>query len=214
MNIPEIRIVINKDLPGGVSAIVDSGGAGVEWDPTTGVSGATAGIVAFMALDVFSLHLVFDDPESDTDFLFDADCVVSCSLAATSELSDDNGVVELVRVTPFTRDGANYDYYADMDLNKTAIITALGVSDSLACVLDVRVEKDAARVSYRVPVTVYRPAIGEQGDDDPVATTWANVAGAQMRQRADGLIEFYDFTRAKWVAPVVRDGVLEFQEDA
>jgi hypothetical protein len=210
--LPELSIVVDKDKPGGTTSVIDAGGVDVEWDPDTGASGTTQDSVAMMGLDVIALRIAFWDTIASAAHMFDAACIISCSLVALGELTEADAVEELVRVTPFVRGTA--DYTATLDLDRSAVTDALGSAASISCVLDIRVETDDLRLSYRVPVTLYRPAIGEQGSDTPVATLWANVNGAQMRQRTDGLIEFYDFALEKWVTPVVRNGVIEFQEDA
>lgn len=213
MSLPIIVLTIDKDKPGGVNALIDAAASGAVWDPDTGSRSATSVGVSWMALDTFELQIQFIDTEAETEeFNFDAGCTVSVSLCLLTELDDSGTVPELVRVTPFSL--VSTYYKADVALDTTDVANAIDEDLSLACALDIRVETATLRLTYRVPVTLYRPVLGTAPAGGSVGSTWANVAGAQMRQRADGLIEFYDFTRAKWVTPVVRDGVLEFQEDA
>lgn len=212
MSLPITVLTIDKDKPGGVNALIQSAASGAVWDPDTGSRSATSGGASWMALDTFELRIQFFDTVAEENFAFDAGCTVSVSLCLLAELDDSGTVPELVRVTPFSL--VSTYYKADVALDTTDVANAIDEDSSLACALDIRVETATLRLTYRVPVTLYRPVLGAAPAGGSVGATWANVAGAQMRQRADGLIEFYDFTRAKWVTPVVRDGVIEFQEDA
>lgn len=212
-NLPVLAITVDKDQPGGLNALLGQASGTSVWDPDTGNTSSGSGGIAMMALDAFEMRIYFVDVANDNAaFVFDAGSTIWCSLVVSAELTEDDAVVELVRVSPFTLDTDHYK--ADLDLNTDDVLDAVGDAESVPCILDIRVTYNTSRVTYRVPVTLYRPAIGDVAASNPIAATWANVDGAQMRQRPDGLIEFYDFTLSKWVVPVLKNGVIEYQENA
>jgi hypothetical protein len=216
-NLPRISVALDKDAAGGVNALLSSPGVSDLWDPTTGERTSGAGGLSLMGLDAFTLAIAFYDASDPEDtpsaYLFDTDYEVTASLAERSTLLAEE-IAELVRLGAFTRNADDSNYTITLDLDTQEIADALEENESISCILDVRVASATLRLSYRIPVTLYRPALGTVAGDEPTVTAWANVDGSQMRQRTDGLIEWWDYDLEAWVLPVLKSGVLQFQQGA
>ena len=217
MNAPGLDIILSLDRSGGSDALRASDfSAGTAWDVLTATASVIAsGGIQFMALDKVPISLAFYNPDApDTPWLFDADYSVVCSLGLASELAEESPA-ELVRLT-LTRDGETSRYTGVLDLDLQAALDAVPEGVAVPLVMDVRVAggDPAALLTWRILGTLNRPMLGTVASPGAVNAAWANTAGAQMRQRTDGLIEWWDYDLEAWVLPVLKSGVLQFQQGA
>jgi hypothetical protein len=125
---------------------------------------------------------------------------------------------ELVRLAGLTQTQDEvldaYVWTGYLDLSGQPIQTALGAAASFSAVLDLRVQDNSGHVhTYRVAATVRRSASGVVATPGETGVAIANLSNSQMRQRADGRIEFYDMVRAKWLEPYLANGVLSWLEN-